>query len=405
MKSSTLKVLAILATILILFSTVPFASAQSQTQEYTVTFQLLNRPNGDVSYELNLTFSQDLHQYYKTKSHIMFSEADFSKFVTPYTLKPIADRLWQIYDKPEDFTNGVLMLVHQITYEETYPVKYPIETMAEGKGDCDLFAFIAASILQAGGIDTVLLFYKTQEHMQIGVNLADPPKDARTGIYSVNYQDAPYYIAECTGGNWRNGWRVGESPTAYQNASVQVIPLDRMEQSSIGQVTANLKELDPSTINLQLSTALLLEYSPVRISGQILPQAANQNVTLEAKINSDDWIIIGIVQTQSDGRFEMDWFPQTSGSATVQASWVGNNQYNGAKSDLENLFVMPLYAVFATLAGVLTALLASAAFLVVKKQKPKATIPSAPQTNIENKPQSESSSDNPNPNSTPESQF
>jgi hypothetical protein len=61
-------------------------------------------------------------------------------------IKPIADRLWQIYNNTEDFTNGVLMLV-QITFEESAPGKYPVKTLVAVKGDCDLFAIIAASIL------------------------------------------------------------------------------------------------------------------------------------------------------------------------------------------------------------------------------------------------------------------
>jgi transglutaminase-like putative cysteine protease len=44
------------------------------------------------------------------------------------------------------------MLVHQISYREIVPGKYPIETLAEGVGNCDLFAYVAASILEAGGI-------------------------------------------------------------------------------------------------------------------------------------------------------------------------------------------------------------------------------------------------------------
>src|SRR4030065_123015 len=98
------------------------------------------------------------------------------------------------------------MLVHQITYEETLPGKYPVETLVEGKGDCDLFALIAASILKAGGINTVLLYYEDELHMQIGVELGSVPKDARSNVYFVNHQDAKYYIGECTGTNWRNGW-------------------------------------------------------------------------------------------------------------------------------------------------------------------------------------------------------
>ena len=62
-------------------------------------------------------------------------------------------------------------MVHQITYEEIAASKYPIETLADGKGDCDLFVYIAASILEAGGVPVVLLYYKDKLHMELAVDL------------------------------------------------------------------------------------------------------------------------------------------------------------------------------------------------------------------------------------------
>lgn len=54
-------------------------------------------------------------------------------------------------------------------------------------------------------------------------------------------------------------------------------------------ISASLRELDPSTLALQISSSIMLENNNVTISGQILPQTANENVTLQAKINSDSW--------------------------------------------------------------------------------------------------------------------
>ena len=109
-------------------------------QDYKFSYQLLNEPDGDTTYQLEVVIPQQLNMYFSNQDHRLSSSSDFAKFITPYALKPIADRLWQIYDNEEDFANGVLMLVHQITYEETTPGKYSTETMIAGKGDCDLFA-------------------------------------------------------------------------------------------------------------------------------------------------------------------------------------------------------------------------------------------------------------------------
>jgi energy-converting hydrogenase Eha subunit A len=369
MKNIYFKALSFAIIAVMVLSLVPIDKTQGQTQEYTQSFLLLNKPDGDVTYELNVTIPQVLYQYYSMQSHALYTDLDFAKFVTPYALKPIADKLWQIYNNTEDFTNGVLMLVHQITYQEIIPGKYPVETLVAGNGDCDLFAEIAASILEAGGIPTVLLFYRTQQHMEIGVDLGSAPTEARVAVYSVNVQNVPYYIAECTGSQWRDGWRVGETPTEYQNVSSSVVTLENMEQSSIGQVSANIRELDPSTLTLQISPSIMLESSRVTISGQILPETAKENVTLQAKINNGGWTTIANVTTQEDGRFQYNWAPATGGMVVVQASWLGNRQYNGAESAEASVVVMPIYIVMLTVALVSAVIVLVLALVKVRHRK------------------------------------
>lgn len=370
-----------LAAVLLLM---PMGNAEGQTpQTYTESFLLLNRPGGDKTYELNLTIPQNLYQYYTRQSHFVFSENSFPKFVTPYTLKPIADRLWQIYNNTEDFTNGVLMLVHQITYEETVPSKYPVETLVAGKGDCDLFVYIAASILEAGGIHTVLLFYKDQQHMEIGVDLGSPPADARSETFHVTYQNVSYYIAECTGGVWRDGWRVGECPAKYQNVTAQVVTLENMEQSSIGQVSVALRELDPSTLSLQVSSSLTLGNSEIAINGQILPETAGENVTLQANINGGGWITIATVETQADGRFSYKWVPSAEGMIDLQASWLGNRQYNGAASSPSSIVVLPLYFIAAIASSVAAVAIVIIAFVKTRHKPQPPPPPELPPQNLQ----------------------
>ena len=157
------------------------------------------------------------------------------------------------------FTNQVLTLVHQIPYEITAPVYYPVETLTINKGDCDLFSLTAASILKAGGIDVVLLRYLNESHMNIGVHLNQTPHNTRTPVFSVKYENTSYYVAECTSTNWQNSWRVGECPINLQNASVVIINTTHHEQETPGQVIANIENnnitsptlpLPPTPINI-----------------------------------------------------------------------------------------------------------------------------------------------------------
>ncbi|MEM1589574.1 MAG: hypothetical protein QXZ68_01200 [Candidatus Bathyarchaeia archaeon] len=166
-----------------------------------MSYNLLKDFNSSKQYRLNVAVPESLYDHYRGLDHKQVSTRDFAKFVTPYPLKPIAERLWDIYSNAEDFANGVLMIVHQIPYSATPLAKYPIETIVENIGDCDLFSYVAASIMKAGELDVVLLYYDDEDHMNIGVHLPNPPQHARTSIYYVTYNGVRYYIAECTGGN------------------------------------------------------------------------------------------------------------------------------------------------------------------------------------------------------------
>ncbi|MDR0493776.1 MAG: hypothetical protein LBH74_09105 [Nitrososphaerota archaeon] len=371
MEKTVLRLVCLLVVLTTVLSLMPISGIQGQAvQDYTSSFLLFNCPDGDQTYELNLTIPQNIYQYYTMKSHSVFSTNAFSKFVTPNVFKPVADTLWQLYDNTEDFTNGVLTLVHQITYEETIPSRYPVETLVIGKGDCDLFVYIAASILEAGGIHTVLLFYEEKSHMQLGVDLGNSPSDVRDEVFYITYQNVPYYIAECTGSAWRRGWRVGECPSDYQNITVQVIPLDYIEQTSIGQASVSIRELDSSVVTLKVSSALMIQNTEISISGQILPITADENVTIRAQ-TSGGWMTIATVPTQQDGRFNYNWTPPAVGPIKLQASWAGNHQNNGASSDSQGIVVLPLYfvAVIITSAVALTTMFVT--FIKLRHRKPQ----------------------------------
>lgn len=366
-----LKTLCLTATFLFIISLIPLSCAQNEDSPYFSSFLLHEHPNGDITYELNMTIPNDLHHYYRVQSHTAFFPSDLQKFVTPTAVQPIADSIWQIYNDTEDFTNGVLMIVHQIVYEESVPPKYPIETLVAGKGDCDLLAFIAASILKAGGLDVVLLYYKEKLHMQIGVALDEPPRDARTNVYSISYQNVSYYVGECTGGNWRQGWRIGECSNEYRNESAQIIPILYTDILPIEPVSVTLRELDPSTLLLNCYPPVIIVNNELTIKGQIIPEIACENVTLRAKSNAGDWITITTVETQLDGSFMYSWFPQYSGILDIQAFWSGNNQYNGATSQHTSIFVIPHYLFIIILLIVLVVITSILVYLAIFSRRHK----------------------------------
>ncbi|MEM3735956.1 MAG: Ig-like domain-containing protein [Candidatus Bathyarchaeia archaeon] len=331
-------------TMLLVLSAFFYMLSSCFSENYTRTYNLLDRPNGARLYRLNVVVTRALYEYYVGQSHRQVSEADFPKFVTPYTLLPIAEKLWEIYQGDcENFANGVLMIVHQIPYEVTVSAKYPIETIVENKGDCDLFSYVAASIMKAGGLDVVLLYYENKAHMNVGVGLPNPPRYARTQAYYVNYNGVKYYIAECTGGNWRDGWRVGECPPDLIDENPIIVTLENCEQWSPGQVAASYTTLASSTLSLTVSSTLVIQGSAITLSGQLIPKLSNEKITIYVKMGGAQWIAANITTTDPAGQFVCTLNLNEAGTCLIRASWSGNGDYGGTDSPIITVTILPAY--------------------------------------------------------------
>ncbi len=368
MKTKYAKAATAIIIVFAFFSTVSVCLAE----DYAVSYQLLDKLDGTVTYKLNVVIPQSLLEYYSKKSHRSASESDFAKFVTPYALKPVADCLSELYADDEDFANGALMIVHQIPYEEIVPAKYPLEIMADDKGDCDLFACTAASIMKAGGLNVVLLHYKEEEHMNVGVHLSEAPKDARENVYSVSLNNVTYYVAECTGGNWTIGWRVGERPSILKNATAQVITLENSEEVSPGQVSASFTELESSAIALDISPSFTLQENMITFSGQLTPAKQDKNVTIYVGASGSTWKVVGTAVTQLDGRFEYVWEAEAAGVYAVRVSWAGDDEYRSSISVTKNAVVVPFFLVALIALAVAAAVIGAVAVFALKRAKQKA---------------------------------
>jgi len=307
---------------------------------YKYSYELLDSPSGSTTYRLTVSITETLYEYYSSQDHNLYSY-DFSKFVTPDALKPIADDLWTIYSNQEDFANGVLMILHQIPYLESDPQKYPIETIVENEGDCDLFSIVAASIMKAGGLDVVLLLLEYQDHMLVGVHLPESPKDARSQVYFYRHDEKKYYVAETTGGNWKTGWRVGECPEILQRATAKVIPLVNYEKSAPGQVSSSYTIPDSSLIYMLLSTNFAMSQNDVEISGSLSPSLAGETVTLYISSMGSPLVMLATVVTDTNGQYSHTWHSPPGGIYSVRANWSGDDDYSGADSNTFRLTVIP----------------------------------------------------------------
>jgi hypothetical protein len=263
--------------------------------------------------------------------------------------------LWTVYQDDEDFANGVLMVVHQIPYVASAPQKFPVETLAENVGDCDLFSFVAASVMVAGGLDVVLLFYESEEHMNVGVNLSHAPNDARSSVTYFSYNGQRYYVAETTGGMWETGWRVGECPDLVQGVSAQVVTLEDAEQVSPGQVSASFGALKgSSSITLSLSSGFVVEGGSVSLRGSVSPVSADGVVTIYVRSSGGDssWTVLSTVSCDSGGRYSYEWWPASSGLYFVRAGWSGDVDHAGADSNVGSVRVVSSSLVFLGIIGI-----------------------------------------------------
>ncbi len=334
---------------------------------YTLSYQLLDHVSGSIQYRLNVAVSDSLYQYYVEKDHEVISETDFPKFVTPYTFKPLSDSLRQLYDSDEAFVNGALMIVHQMAYRATRSSRYPVETIVTGDGDCDLFSYVLASIVEAGELDTVLFYYESESHMNIGVNLLQDPTEARDDVAYVTHDNKKFYVAECTGEDWRTGWRVGECPDSLKQASLQVITLEDSESSSPGQVSASYDTLEPSTLSLSGSTSFLIQNGIVVFSGQLTPVLSNVNVTIYIKINSLPWSELTTTQTDSVGDFAYAWNAASAGFCSFRASWSGSGSYASADSPVYTITVLSVFFLSLLLITIVFVCIGVSIFLLSRK--------------------------------------
>jgi hypothetical protein len=305
-------------------------------------FILLNKPNGPKEYRITLFVPQTLLEYYQSQDHQLYNKYDLSKFVTPSAFELVSDELRKIYSNDEDFANGVLMIVHQIPYVFSGPQKYPVESLSENVGDCDLFCFIAASILKAGGIDVALLLYEQEEHMTLGINLQQEPSNVRTDVSFLMSEGKKYYVGECTG-SFRGGYRVGECSDNIQNAQAKLIAIENTESSSPDKVSCSIGLPDPSDISMSRDLVLVLGQQDCRITGFLSPKLANKNVTLYASSFTSSFAELATVSSDSTGRFTYEWDSAPGGIYTIVAAWSGDSTYASSESSTSQVVILPFY--------------------------------------------------------------
>ena len=93
-------------------------------------------------------------------------------------------------------------------------VRYPVETLADGRGDCEDKAILLGALLHEMNVDFVLL--SLPDHVAIGVCC-----DAVETSSYLKYDEKKYCYLETTA----PGWEIGQIPDKYASSVFEVVPL------------------------------------------------------------------------------------------------------------------------------------------------------------------------------------
>jgi hypothetical protein len=335
------KTTVLIISVLLMVSIMPnsFASNYDRTYSFNVQF-------GHGSHKLYISVPPSLYDYYHGKTRSLSYDGDYSKFVTPNAFKSIAESIQNITRNvpysDEQFANAVLMLVHQLPYA-IGDMKYPVETLVDNSGKCDTLSLLAASIMKAGGLDVVLLYYEglSPSHMNVGVYLPYAPAYRTWWMTSIGYEydNKTYWMAECTS---LGEWKVGDQPGLLAGVKPQIISLENCEKSSPAQVSSSL---DSPLISSSLSINLSSENSSIgggeptlTISGSISPAYSGKSVAMYVNQYGTSCNTFRTV-TDDLGNYSLTWNFTSTGTYYIRTSWSGASNYAGSDSETLTVFI------------------------------------------------------------------
>jgi hypothetical protein len=341
MRFKSLKISILIVSVLLIIFFVPNSLAINYAHTYTFNVQF-----GQDRHTLYVSVPPSLYAYYLGETHSLSYDWDYSKFVTPSAFESVADNLRNVTRNlpfnDEEFANAVLMLVHQVSYV-VGDMKYPVETLVGNSGKCDTLSLLAASIMKAGGLDVVLLYYEgmSPSHMNVGVYLPYTPVYHTWWMTPTcfKYDNKTYWMAECTP---KSDWKVGDCPPLIANAKPTIISLENCEKSSPAQVSSSLDDpLTVSSISVELSSdsSSAGDGEPtLTVSGSISPGYTGQSVVMYINQNGVPCSVFG-TETDHSGKYSFAWNFTFTGTYYIRTSWSGTSKYAGADSQTLTVFV------------------------------------------------------------------
>ena len=182
--------------------------------------------HGHRQWNCSLGIPKELYRYYQGRAHqsddmVQFVLSDYDRDCVRSLVKSFREGGDLADYTDADNLRNVISFVQSLRYvtdlestgEEDY-VRFPVETLVDGVGDCEDLAILAAAILHEMGYDVMLVLLP--DHMALALDCGFECD----GIY-YEYEGRKYYYLEVTD----FGWAIGQIPDAYRKSKATLSPL------------------------------------------------------------------------------------------------------------------------------------------------------------------------------------
>ena len=198
---------------------VPHYSASNPVWK-TVQFEWV-RQDGRGSMNIEISFDEEMYRHYRSLSRY-YSVDEYQYYINDTNNRAIIQEIVKVIQdiaKSNSYTDAAVVrelakfvqdvIEYQYDWESTgaaeYP-RYPIETLFEGRGDCEDTSILMAALLKELGYDVG--FFELPGHLAVALRTSDDY--AGGSYYEINGHR--YLYIESTG----SGWNIGEIPEDVQ---------------------------------------------------------------------------------------------------------------------------------------------------------------------------------------------
>lgn len=180
----------------------------------------------DVKWSCHLSVPANLYEYYQERTHlgdefVHYVLSDYDREIIRQLVSSFraGGEKWGLTEVGNVY--NVITFVQSLKYvhdsdskgEEDY-VRFPLETLVDGVGDCEDMVILAASILYEMGYGVVLV--SLPDHLALAVK----SEEDFPGTY-YDYEGSKYYYLEMT----NTGWDIGQVPQQFRGVPATLIPV------------------------------------------------------------------------------------------------------------------------------------------------------------------------------------